>query len=92
MHGKLSQVCISWFLKKWAKWLPLAEFWYNISFHSFLNMSPFQALYGSKPLLQTTVAIPTYVATVEDTLTQRAEMDSILKESLTRAQHRMKQL
>jgi hypothetical protein len=32
--------------KKWKSWLPLAEFRYNISFHSSLGCTPFKALYG----------------------------------------------
>ncbi|KAM3348690.1 hypothetical protein ACQJBY_022133 [Aegilops geniculata] len=30
----------------WSQFLSLAEFWYNSSYHSALDMSPFQALYG----------------------------------------------
>lgn len=32
--------------KKWLKWLPFAEWWYNTNYHSVLQISPFQALYG----------------------------------------------
>ncbi|XP_066344191.1 uncharacterized protein [Miscanthus floridulus] len=31
---------------KWFDWLHLAEFWYNTTWHSALNRSPFEALYG----------------------------------------------
>jgi hypothetical protein len=31
---------------KWKKWLPLAEFWYNTTFHSALGCTPFKVLYG----------------------------------------------
>lgn len=33
----------------WAQWLPWAEFWYNSSFHSSINNSPFFAVYGRSP-------------------------------------------
>jgi hypothetical protein len=35
--------------KKWHHWLTTAEWWYNTSFHTSLNMTPFQALYGRPP-------------------------------------------
>jgi hypothetical protein len=31
---------------QWLKWLPLAEWWYNISFHTATKMTPCMALYG----------------------------------------------
>ena len=34
---------------QWLKWLPLAEWWYNTSFHMASKMSPFIALYGYQP-------------------------------------------
>jgi hypothetical protein len=34
---------------KWLLWLPLAEFWYNTSWHSAINRPPFEALYGYSP-------------------------------------------
>jgi hypothetical protein len=35
--------------RKWLQWLPLAEFWYNGSFHLAIQTSPFEALYGYTP-------------------------------------------
>ena len=32
----------------WEKWLPLAEFSYNNSYHASIKMDPFEALYGQK--------------------------------------------
>jgi hypothetical protein len=34
---------------KWSTWLPLAEFWYNTTYHSALGKSPFEVLYGKQP-------------------------------------------
>jgi len=31
---------------QWVKWFPLAEWWYNTSFHTAAKMTPFMALYG----------------------------------------------
>jgi len=35
--------------KKWVRWLPMAEWWYNPNHHSSLNSTPFEALYGYVP-------------------------------------------
>jgi hypothetical protein len=35
--------------RKWLQWVPLAEFWYNTSFHTTIGRSPFDALYGYSP-------------------------------------------
>jgi hypothetical protein len=34
---------------QWSRWLALAEYWYNTSFHSALGTTPFEVLYGHKP-------------------------------------------
>ena len=33
----------------WAKWLPLAQYWYNTSHRSSLGKSPYEALLGPSP-------------------------------------------
>jgi hypothetical protein len=33
----------------WAQWLPLAEWWYNTSYHTTTHMNYFEAVYGQKP-------------------------------------------
>lgn len=77
--------------KKWATWLSLAEIWYNTIFHSSINMSPFQALYGYQPQMPGVFGGTTAVAAVEDMLTIREKMNLFLKDSLAKAQNRMKQ-
>jgi hypothetical protein len=34
---------------QWFKWLPLAKWWYNTSFHTITKMTPFMELYGYHP-------------------------------------------
>jgi hypothetical protein len=34
---------------QWAQWLPLAEWWYNTSYHTTTRMTPFEVVYGQKP-------------------------------------------
>ncbi|KAL8140267.1 hypothetical protein V2J09_006288 [Rumex salicifolius] len=33
----------------WSKWLPLAEFWYNTSFQSATQLTPYEVVYGQAP-------------------------------------------
>jgi transposase InsO family protein len=35
--------------RQWSKWLSVAEFWYNTTYHSALGRSPFEVLYGHSP-------------------------------------------
>lgn len=75
----------------WAKWLPLAQLWYNTSHHSSLKMSPYQALFGRPP--------PDYIhyhpkdssnQAVDSVLREREVAVQLLKSNLVKAQERMK--
>ena len=33
----------------WEKWLPLVEWWYNTSYHTASQMTPYEAVYGHTP-------------------------------------------
>nr|GFB09589.1 Ty3/gypsy retrotransposon protein [Tanacetum cinerariifolium] len=74
----------------WSKYLYLAEFWYNTSYHSAIEMAPFQALYGHPP-----PSIPHYtlgssqVASIDSTLMEHQRLISLLKETLKRTRQRM---
>jgi len=77
--------------RKWIKYVTLAEFWYNTSHHSSINMSPFEVLYGHPPrhfgLSVDSVSASTEVDVV---LGERATMLSSVRQHLLRAQQRMK--
>lgn len=38
---------------KWSTWISLAEWWYNTSFYYSIQMTPFYALYGYTPPINT---------------------------------------
>ena len=42
------RACVIEFCGKWDSFLPLAEFSYNNSYHSSIDMAPFEALYGRR--------------------------------------------
>ena len=42
------RACVLDFGGQWDQFLPLAEFAYNNSFHSSIQMAPFEALYGRR--------------------------------------------
>ncbi|XP_075659161.1 uncharacterized protein LOC142629051 [Castanea sativa] len=76
---------------QWATWLPLAEFWFNNSFHTCLKLSPFEALYGfSAPKLQAYIPGTTRVDALDSLLCQRQAILDILEVHLVVAQARMK--
>lgn len=76
--------------KKWMAWLPLAEYWYNTSYHTALKMSPFQALYGFPPPMIAELAVPgPDNLEAQDFLTAKQNMLDQLKENLLQAQNRM---
>jgi hypothetical protein len=76
--------------RKWKEWLTTAEFWYNTCFHSSLDRSTFEALYGRQPK---TLGIEPPIAAngkLELWLTERSNMNHQIQEHLNRAVSRMK--
>jgi hypothetical protein len=71
---------------QWKKWLPLAEFWYNSSYHSALKCSPFKALYGYELVF---VAAPEVAKEgdqlVDEWLVERQAYTALLKKKLASA-------
>lgn len=77
--------------KNWSSWLPAAEWWYNTTFHTTLNTTPFQVVYGMKPKhLALQSRVHTNLQGVEEMLNERQQQWTLLKESLEVAQVRMK--
>ncbi|MCI30862.1 Ty-3/Gypsy retrotransposon polyprotein, partial [Trifolium medium] len=75
--------------KLWLRFLPLAEFWYNTSFHSAIGMTPFEALYGRKPPNMVHYSAGQHsIASVDELLTQKTQILKVLKENLIRARNR----
>jgi hypothetical protein len=76
---------------KWARWLPLAEYWYNTNYHSALGKSLFQVLHGYQPrhlgIGNLQADTPTKLASWLD---RRQEDAALVKQHLMRAQQRMK--
>jgi hypothetical protein len=77
---------------QWFKWLPLAEWLYNTSFHTATKMTPFMALYGyHPPSITSSRKEKSKVQAVEDHIENQQQVLQILKYNLTMAQNRMKQ-
>jgi hypothetical protein len=77
--------------KKWMKWLPAAEWWYNCAYHTSIKMSPFEALYEYKPPLITQISVPCNVSPeAQVTLLEKDHMLKTLQTNLLQAQERMK--
>lgn len=78
--------------KQWSKWLPLAEYWYNTSYHTALGRTPFEVMYGHKPhhfgIANTDAYHP---SELDDWLTERNLLNQVIQQQLNRASHRMKQ-
>lgn len=79
------------FPKKWSSWLSLAEFWYNTSYHSALNKTPFVVLYGHEPRQLGLDIENCQVPNLDEWLQDRSLMQQLLHQHLLRAQKKMKQ-
>lgn len=76
----------------WSKWLPLAEWWYNTTFHSAIKCTPFEIVYGQPPPVHLPYLPGESSSVVVDrSLQKREELITMLKFHLLRAHNRMKQ-
>ncbi|KAK8938483.1 hypothetical protein KSP39_PZI011733 [Platanthera zijinensis] len=76
--------------KSWAKWSPLAEWWYNTTYHSAIKMTPYEAVYGQEPALYVPyISGTTQVEEVDRSLEARERVISLLKLNQAHAQNRM---
>nr|ABD78322.1 polyprotein [Primula vulgaris] len=78
--------------KNWAKWIYLAEFWYNSTTHTSIKMPPFKALYGYEPpKLSHYLLSKEHKADIQELLQTKEEIMQALKTNYLEAQNRMKQ-
>jgi hypothetical protein len=69
----------------------LVEWWYNSSYHTSLNMTPFQAVYGFKPSMVVEVIIHDCLdLTAQEQRRNRQVAQQVIKENLLKAQARIK--
>lgn len=77
--------------QQWLRWLPWAEYWYNTSFHTLTETTPFRILYScDPPPLNHFGTWVTKVASVEQELQSRDALLVEFKHHPTRAQEKMK--
>ncbi|CAM8880380.1 unnamed protein product [Rhodiola kirilowii] len=75
----------------WEEFLPWAELSYNTSWHSTINMTPFEVVYGRQPpTIVDYIAGTSKLATVDNLLQNRTELLVRLRTNLYKAQQRMK--
>ena len=70
----------------WARWLPLAEWWYNTTYQSAIQKTPFEVLYNQEPPLH----VPYLPGEsdhkeVDRTLQRREEMLRQVRQNLLKA-------
>jgi hypothetical protein len=77
--------------KKWVRWLPMAEWWYNITYHFAIHTTPFEALYGYAPPHLPMGSVPRGTnQAVNDLLNDKVRAVRSMKEHLMKAHARMK--
>lgn len=65
--------------KKWAQWLPQAQYWYNTSFHSALGKTPYEVLFAKKAShFRLTDVGQSTIPDVQVWLQERAQLNELL--------------
>lgn len=78
---------------EWFKWLPLAEFWYNSTFHTAIRKTPFEIMYNQPPPIHIPYILgSSLLDTVDRSMQAKEQVIQMLKFNLHKAQNRMKQL
>ncbi|WVZ10094.1 hypothetical protein V8G54_014624 [Vigna mungo] len=79
--------------RQWSKWIPLAEWWYNTTYHSSIKASPYEVVYGQTPPNHLPY-LPgeSRVELFNRSLQKWEEILKLAKFHMKRAQERMKQL
>lgn len=75
---------------KWSDWLYLAEFWYNSSYHSAVQTTPFEILYGYGPTHFGFTMDDCAVSELEGWLRDMHFMHQVIQQHLNRARQQMK--
>ncbi|KAL4580133.1 hypothetical protein LXL04_016314 [Taraxacum kok-saghyz] len=76
--------------RQWHKFLYLVEFWYNTSYHSGIEMTPFQELYGRLvPTIHHYTTGQSNMASIDTTLAEHQQLRQQLKSTLTCTRQRM---
>ena len=71
--------------------MPLAEYWYNTSYHSALGYSPFQVLYRHSPRhFGISNEVNYHCSELEQWLLERGLLEDVVRHHLHRPQQRMK--
>lgn len=77
--------------KEWSKWISLAEYWYNTSYHTALGLTPFEVLYGHPPRhFGICDPLKCSVPDLQEWLQDRHSLTKLIQQHLLRAQQRMK--
>ena len=80
-------------IKEWLKYLALAEWWYNTSFHSSIKASPYEIVYGKTPPMHLPYkSAESKFELLDRSMLAREAILKSLKENLAKARNKMKQL
>jgi hypothetical protein len=69
--------------KRWKAWLPATQFWYNLSFHSIVGHSSFEALYGRKLRVLSTQPPAAAAGKLDEWMAKRSIMNQLIHQHLS---------